>query len=63
MREVIMWLGSILISAFIMAFPILATLSFVFDWNSLLKFMLLSATVMFLAMFAIVIKTNVDGGN
>ena len=63
MREVIMWLGSVLISAFIMAFPILTTLSFVYDWNSFLKFIFLSATVMFLAMFAIVIKTNVDGGN
>ncbi len=63
MREVIMWLGSILISAFIIAFPILATLSFVYDWNPLLKFIFLAATVTILAMFAIVIKTNADGGN
>ena len=63
MREIIMWLGSILISAFIMAFPILTTLSFVYDWNPLLKFIFLMATGMFLAMFAIVIKTNADGGN
>lgn len=60
MREAIMWLGSILISAFIMAFPILLTLSFVFDWNSFLKFIFLMATVMFLAMFAILLKTNAD---
>ena len=60
MKEIIMWLGSVLISAFIMAFPILLTLSFVYDWNPLLKFIFLSATGMFLAMFAIVLKTNAE---
>ncbi len=62
MREIIMWLGSILISAFIMAFPILTTLSFVYDWNSLLKFIFLAITGIFLAAFAIVFKANADGG-
>lgn len=60
MREVIMWLGSILISAVIMAFPILTTLSFVYDWNPLLRLIFISATGMFLVMFTIVIKTNAD---
>lgn len=63
MGEIIMWLGSILISTFIMAFPVLTTLSFVYDWNSFLKFIFLTATVMFLAMFAIILKVNADNGN
>lgn len=63
MREIIMWLGSIIMAAFIIAFPILLTLSFVYNWNPLLKFIFLLATGMFLAMFAIVLKTNADGGN
>jgi len=60
MRDMIMWIGSILISAFIMAFPVLTALSFVYDWDPSLRFILLSITVILLAMFALIIKTNAD---
>lgn len=40
MKETLIWIGSFILSAILMAIPILLTLSVIMDWDAFIQFLL-----------------------
>lgn len=60
MKTFVYYIGVFVITLFIFAFPILATLSFCFDWNLSLKVLFTSITVLDFAIIMPIIAWFVD---